>query len=96
MFCLDARNGLEEKWEQEDDAFCSYASLIGGRKRILLMSLDGELVLINADPNACRILSRLKLHDGSEDTYSHPALIGNRLFARLGKRLVRLDLPMAD
>lgn len=90
--CLSLADGLKQKWLAEDDAFSRYAGIIADEKRLLILTQDSELVLVAADPKRFRLLSRLELTSSGAEVHAHPALDGNRLFLRLGQKLVRLDL----
>jgi outer membrane protein assembly factor BamB/ABC-type phosphate/phosphonate transport system substrate-binding protein len=80
LFCLDAAN-LKTLWTSDDKAFCDYVSFIGGSDRILAATVRGELLLLAADADRCKLLSRMQLFKDGE-MLSHPALVGNRLYLR--------------
>ncbi len=86
LMCLDLNDGLKELWYTDDDPFVDYTSFIGGNGRILAMTQSGALCLLAADKSALRIVSRLDLFDDvpatQRDVWSHPALVGNRLYVR--------------
>ncbi|MDK1032137.1 MAG: PQQ-binding-like beta-propeller repeat protein, partial [Planctomycetia bacterium] len=83
LYCLDARRGLKMLWEAEDDAFADYVSIIGGNGRVLIVTLAGELLLLRARRDRYELLSRQRLFDGdSDEIWSHPALVGSRLYLR--------------
>ena len=96
LFCLDTNNGLTERWRFEDKALNEYASLIGGNNRVLATATTGELLLFAAEPQACRVISRLQVFQGkndrSPDIWAHPALVGNRLYLRSPEETVCLLL----
>ena len=81
FFCLDLENELRTLYSVDDDAFYDYASLIAGNDHVLITTVEGELVLIRADGNRYTLQSRLRLFEDTE-VWSHPALIGNRLYIR--------------
>ena len=81
LFCLDLKDGLKTLWDSEDEAFDDYVSLIGGKGRVLMTTMSGELLLIKADGRRCELVSRLRLLEDSE-VWSHPALVGGRLYVR--------------
>lgn len=88
---FDASDGLKPLWTLKDRAFRQHASLIAAPGRLLAMTYKAELVLLDVESEP-RILSRLTLRDDSPEVYSHPALCGTRLYARLGRDIVCLDL----
>ena len=86
LVCLDLDDGLKTLWESDDDALMDYCSFIAGNGRVLVMSQSGKLYLIRADRKGFNCISALELFDDVADTerevWSHPALIGNRLYIR--------------
>lgn len=81
LYCLDLANGLKTLWEGEDDAFQDYVTLIAGNGRVLITTLDGELLLIEATGRKYVLSSRLRIFKDTE-VWSHPALVGDRLYIR--------------
>lgn len=78
--------------ELEDVAFEQYCSLISSGDRVLVLSMDGELLLVEVSDNQLKINSRLKLAAEPSSVYSHPAVADNGMYLRLGKKLVKLRL----
>jgi len=68
--------------------------LIADEERVLVITVRGELILLDAKADECTIISRLRIFDEDEDVYSHPALVGTRLYARGGSSVVCVDLEM--
>jgi outer membrane protein assembly factor BamB len=82
LFCLDLSDGLKTLyWTEGDGAFKEYAALIAGPGRVLAVTVGGELVLFEAARDAFTPIGRLRIFDNGE-VWSHPALVGNRLFLR--------------
>jgi hypothetical protein len=92
LFCLDLKNGLKAKWIAEDNEYSQYASIIGGNKRILVTTLDAQLLLLDATSKTPKLLSRLKLADDGTEVHSHPAMVDGDLIVRLGATLCRVSL----
>ncbi len=91
LICLDRQN-LKLIHEVQDDAFLEYAALVSdGKDRLLVFSQTGAMVLVQASRDKCRILDRLQLPIQGT-TLAHPALVGNRLYVRLGRDLACLQL----
>jgi ABC-type phosphate/phosphonate transport system substrate-binding protein/outer membrane protein assembly factor BamB len=87
LFCLDVNDNLKTLYSTEGDgSFNDYAALIAGNGRILAVTVEGELILLEAAREAFRPLSRLRLFDDAE-VWSHPALVGNRLYIRSMKEI---------
>ena len=89
LFCLDA-NDLSETWRIRDRALGDYAAMFGTEDRILVIG-KGELLLLGTDGEK-RILSRQRVFDLRQPLYSHPALVGKRLYIRGEHQLRCLDL----
>ncbi len=91
LFCLDLRT-LEPIWRRADDALGDHATLLADDERVLVVTLGGALWLVDARANECRTLSRVRVFDEDVEVYSHPALVGSRLYLRGGERVMCLDL----
>jgi hypothetical protein len=89
---LDLLQHLKPLWHNQDVASGDHASLIADDERVLVMTLGGELILLDARANNCAIASRMRIFDEDVEIYSHPALAGTRLFARGGSSVVCVDL----
>jgi len=85
LVCLDLAD-LSTLWECAEDPFCDYCSFIAGNGRVLVMTQTGSICLLKADDRQFNCVSRLDLFDDVPDTerdvWSHPALVGNRLYVR--------------
>ena len=92
LHCLDAQGALKSVWHRADDTLGDYASLIADDERVLVTTVHGELLLLDARTNDCNILSRLKLFEDDVEVYSHPALVGTRLFIRGGSSVMCVDI----
>ena len=90
LHCLDLQKG--PVWHHEDEAFGDHASLIADNERVLVLTLGGELILLDAKADACTILSRQRLFEDDADVYSHPAVVGPHLYARGGSSVLCIDL----
>jgi outer membrane protein assembly factor BamB len=92
LFCLDLSKGLKPIWRGEDNSFAMYASLIASPDRLLVVALDGELVLLDALSDRMHILGRMRVFENDRGVYSHPALVGTRLYIRGSTDIVCVDL----
>jgi outer membrane protein assembly factor BamB len=86
LMCLDLADGLRTRWEADEREFAHYGSFIGGNGRVLVVTQGGTLHLVRLDRDRFDRIARLDLFDDLPDTqrdvWSHPALVGNRLFVR--------------
>jgi outer membrane protein assembly factor BamB len=89
LFCLDTANRLKQAWLLEDDSLVGYGSLIAcpSLRRLLVVTLGARLLLIQDEGNAGRILANVPLAESDAETHSHPAIVGDVLFVRVGQQL---------
>ena len=95
LHCLDLNNGLNPLWTSELSDYFEYGSLIVSDDRLLCLTLDAQLILIDATADEYKELGRLKLQSGRRETYSHPAILDRKLYVRIGEELNCLDLETA-
>jgi outer membrane protein assembly factor BamB/ABC-type phosphate/phosphonate transport system substrate-binding protein len=81
LYCLDLNNDLKTLYSADDDAFFDYTAQIAGNDHVLIITVEGELILIEASGNRYTLKSRLRLFEKTE-VLSHPALVGNRMYIR--------------
>ncbi|TWT46746.1 outer membrane protein assembly factor BamB family protein [Botrimarina hoheduenensis] len=100
LYCLNA-NDLSEVWVGEDGALPETGGVIAGHTtegagRLLIIGRGGELLLVDADADEFRIVSRLRLFgvdpDEGEDLLCAPAIVGGRLYLRSDDEIVCVDL----
>jgi hypothetical protein len=92
LFCLDVTT-LRTLWTGKDPAFGTYAAVIGGPNRLLVIGKGGELVLVDACADRFEVVSRLRVFDeGQAEFYSHPAIVGDRLYIRGATSVVCVGL----
>jgi outer membrane protein assembly factor BamB len=97
LYCLKLNEGLAPAWRYKDRAFVKYGSLIGAAatKRLLATTLDGILILLEDRGESVAELDRLVLGNDETKMLSHPALVGTRLYLRLGETIACLELGAA-
>jgi outer membrane protein assembly factor BamB len=90
--CVNAATG-ELKWTQSGFGIgkdqTDYASSIATGKNVLVLTYDGQLVLMAANPEKYTELGRVQV---CGKTWSHPALAEGKLYIRDGRDLQCLDL----
>jgi len=77
MTCIDLETG-ERRWTSEPIA--KYASLAVREEKILLLTNDGELLLVRANPERFELMSRTSVSE--QQTWAHLAVAGDELFVR--------------
>jgi outer membrane protein assembly factor BamB len=92
LCCLDVRNGLKPVWHRDEDGLAEHGMLIADNERVLVITLGGELILLDGKTDGCAIISRLRVFNDEVEVYSHPALVGTRLYVRGGTSVVCVDL----
>jgi outer membrane protein assembly factor BamB len=88
LYCLDLADGLRPVWSARDRAYDERACLIASTDRVLFVSGQGELLLLDATAAQHRVLSRQWAFGEPCEVYSHPALVGDRLYVR-GSEAIR-------
>lgn len=92
IYCLDVQKKLATCWTGINNVG-DYASLIGGNGRVLAISVKGELMLLNATSESCPKPAALQIfEETSPEVWSHPALVGDRLYLRSQSETVCLIL----
>jgi outer membrane protein assembly factor BamB len=92
MHCLDLAAGLKPRWTGQDPALFEHTSLIASQARVLVVTSEAELILLDVAADALKILARHKVLEGESGLLSHPALVGSRLYLRGASEIVCLDL----
>ncbi len=85
MFCLDLNNNLETVWSVQDDMFYDHTNVMAGNGRVLVWTMSGDLLLLNAEPgaDAYEVISHDRpFGDKTLDSMAHPAIVGNRIYLR--------------
>jgi outer membrane protein assembly factor BamB len=68
--------------------------LLPDANQLLVTTETGEVVLLNASPEAQDELARIKVFDSK--TWNHSAVVGNRMYLRNAEEAACLELPMAE
>jgi ABC-type phosphate/phosphonate transport system substrate-binding protein len=92
LHALQVGGGLRPVWCYENDPVGDYATLVADSERVLVITLAGELILLDARADRCTIVSRLKVFEDDVEVYAHPALVGTRLYIRGGFSVLCVDL----
>ncbi len=90
--CLSVSAGLRELWGSSDRAYERYFSVIGAPGRALILTLDGTLTLLNLGADRYAELGRAKLPAKGDAYWSHPAVVGSRLYLRSSSAAYCFDI----
>jgi len=102
LVSLDAGNSLRTVATLEDSSLATYAAVISGTANVLVIGNGGRLAMYDVAADGCRLNSTTTVLPASEPSdakcpiYSHPALVGTRLYIRGGHDLVCVDLAAQD
>jgi len=91
LACIDLQDG-KRKWKGGRYGYGQLVLLLD-QDLLLVLSEEGELVLVVADPDQFTELARLQVIEGK--TWNHPVLVGNVLLVRNGQEMVAFRMPLA-
>src|SRR5205807_2627790 len=92
LYCLDLRDGLNEVWASSDPAFAQYGALVATDTRLLAVTLDAELILLDPRADKFEPVGRAKVLPDEAGLYSHPAFAGTRMYVRGSTSVACVDL----
>ena len=67
--------------------------LLPDADQLLVISEDGELVLLRTTPDQLTELARYRVLEGR--TWNHPVLVGSRLYVRNAEQAACFEMPVA-
>lgn len=91
FICVEAATGTK-RWSQRgysDKPLTGYSATLASQSRLLVLSENGQLTLLEANPNAYRELGRQQV---CGKNWSHPAFAGGTLYLRDQRNLIALPL----
>ncbi|MEQ1893349.1 MAG: PQQ-binding-like beta-propeller repeat protein [Planctomycetota bacterium] len=92
LACLDLASG-ERRWKDGRYGH-GQVLLLADQALLFVLSEDGELVLVRADPTAFTELARLPVLTGK--TWNHPVLVGDTLFVRNAEEMAAFRLATSE
>ena len=90
--CLDLETG-ERIWKRGRYGN-GQVVLLPSAGQLLVISEDGELVLLRTNPREHEELARFRVLEGR--TWNHPVIVGNRLYVRNGEEAVCFQMPVVS
>lgn len=91
FLCFDLKDG-KRKWKRGRYGK-GQVLLLGDSGQLLVISEQGEVVLLKADPKTHTELAKFQSIDGK--TWNHPVLRGDQLFVRNAEQAASFRLPLA-
>jgi outer membrane protein assembly factor BamB len=89
LLCIEAKTG-KKLWTKAKIGTYHASLMRTGDGKLLLLTDDGELALLEPDPKSYRELARSKV--SGPETWAHPALANRRLYIRDKAELICLQL----
>lgn len=96
LWCLDLKRQLKPLANFTSPSFRGHASLIAGPGRVLVIGHDGVLQLLAVSDGATKLVAQQQAFGDPVEIYSHPAVVGSKLFLRGGNSLQCLELNPAN
>jgi len=92
LYCLDVKDNLKELYESDEKPFARYCAAVSDGERVLLISLDSELILLDGKAKEYTNLGKVKIFPQDKGVYAHPAFVGNKVYLRGESQIVGLEL----
>ena len=98
LVALDAGDALRTQTTLEEPSLATYAAVIAGPEKFLTIGNGGRLALYDIADVGCRLNSMTTVLPARQESdarcpvYSHPAIVGTRLYIRGSNDLVCVDL----
>jgi outer membrane protein assembly factor BamB len=92
LTCIDLQTG-ERKWK-EGRYGKGQILLLENSGLLLILSEQGKVVLVPADPNGHREIASFQALEGK--TWNHPVLVGDRLYVRNSQQAAAYKIPLAQ
>jgi len=90
FYCLDAIT-LKPLFVESIDALTDYASITASDDHLLIVTQYADVLLVDARTDKWNCVSRWKLLADESGLFSHPAIVGDRLFVRMSDRIMSIQ-----
>jgi ABC-type phosphate/phosphonate transport system substrate-binding protein len=92
LFCLDLAT-LQTLWRKADDMFHDHANIVAGKDRVLVWTMSGDLLLLDAAAAEYKVVSHLRpFAEKHPDSMAHPAFVGDRMYLRSRTQLLCMQI----
>ncbi|MFT4689187.1 MAG: outer membrane protein assembly factor BamB [Limisphaerales bacterium] len=96
LFCVRLQD-MKTLWKVADDMFYDHSTVIGGSDRVLVWTMSGDLLLLDATVNRYEVVSHIKPFGPDPlDSMSHPAFVGDRIYLRSKDEVVAFSLSASE
>lgn len=96
LFCVRLSD-MKTLWKKTDDMFYDHSNVMGGPDRVLVWTMAGDLLLLDAGVDEYRLVSHFRpFGDTTLDSMSHPAIVGDRILLRSKERLASFSLRESE
>jgi outer membrane protein assembly factor BamB len=101
LVTLNLAASLKTLGSADAPSLATYAAVIAGPTSLLAIGNGGRLLMYDLEGGACRLVSEADVFEGDGDgskapVYSHPAIVGTRLFIRGANELACVELASED
>jgi outer membrane protein assembly factor BamB/ABC-type phosphate/phosphonate transport system substrate-binding protein len=96
LFCVRLKD-MKTLWKKADDMFYDHSTVIAGPDRVLVWTMSGDLLLLDATVENYRVVSHFKPFGPKPlDSMSHPAFVGDRIYLRSKSEVVAFSLSLSE
>lgn len=89
--CIDLETG-KRRWKKGRYG-AGQVLLLADQGLLLVLSEQGEAILVEADPKELREVARFQAIEGK--TWNHPTIVGDRLYVRNAEEIACYELPLS-
>jgi outer membrane protein assembly factor BamB len=96
MFCVRLSD-MKTLWQKADDMFYDHSNVMGGPDRVLVWTMSGDLLLLDATVEKYRTVSHFRPFAGDKiDSMAHPAFVGDRIYLRSENEVAGYSLSRSE
>jgi len=96
LFCVRLAD-MKTLWRKTNDMFYDHSNVMGGPDRVMVWTMSGDLLLLDATVDDCRVISHLRPFGKEQlNSMSHPAFVGDRIYLRSKDELRAFSLRVSE